>query len=920
MTDTNRNDEPRKDEPLREDVNFLGESLGDAIRSLAGPDVFEDVEELRKLAIRRRRGEDLSETIDEFLEARSTERLLKILKAFSLYFQLINLAEDNHRIRRNRRKEQRDQPRKRSLREAVRRLHERGLSAGEVQERLSTVDLRLVFTSHPTEIKRRNIIEKLRKLSEHLRRRDDDREGLTRAGRRGDSVQSLVNALWLTRDRRDHSVRVLDEVDNILLYFEKTILTVLPRLYRELHEVLREYYPDHEFEVSPVLRFGSWAGGDRDGNPNVTAGTTRRTLHRHKTLILDSYHETLEDLLTELSHSTVHATFTESFRESLAADREDFPELAETLDNYESTELYRQKLTFMKRRLELSYPENPEDLRGTDPRAYETSRAFLRDVEIIRESLEDQGDEANAHRVLDALVWSVESFGFHTAQLDVRDHRDRISDCVDELIEAESSGTVLSDRPEPRQRERLTRAIRRGEPHDAGDLSEDARDVLETLRTVNDAQEELEPSCIESVILSMTHDPLDVLRLLYLATYTGLVETEDGRITGTSVKLVPLIETTEDLREIGTFLEELFDVPVYGEYLDAAGRFQEVMLGYSDSNKDGGILASNWLLHRAQRDASRVCRDHDVTFQFFHGRGGTIARGGGPTHRAIRAQPESARNGKVKITEQGEVIFFRYFNPRTAERELEEVLSAVVMSLEEPETSSEPLAETMPELSARSKDHYRQLVHESEAFREYFLTATPIRELNWVQIGSRPSSRTGTLEVENLRAITWNFSWMQNRHIIPGWYGLGHALRSAVEDDLVSWDRLRDAYRNWGFFRSFLNNVQMSMAKTDVDIAGRYAQLAPPKLDDVFTEIKEEYERSREAVLRITGGDELLDSNPTLKRSIKLRNPYVDPLNFIQIKLLRELRGSEEFPEDSPLIEAFTLSVNGIAAGLKNTG
>jgi phosphoenolpyruvate carboxylase len=443
--------------------------------------------------------------------------------------------------------------------------------------------------------------------------------------------------------------------------------------------------------------------------------------------------------------------------------------------------------------------------------------------------------------------------------------------------------------------------------------------MLEVFDVIREAQRELESSAIRSFILSMTHEPIDVLRCLLLAAIKGLVEIRNGTIVNSSLRLVPLVETTDDLEGIDSFLDELFEIKIYEEYLDAMDRFQEIMLGYSDSNKDGGILASNWRLHEAQRAAGRICEKHDVTFQFFHGRGGTIARGGGPTHRAIRARPEPARNGKIKITEQGEVIFFRYFNRDTAERELEDVLSAMLVGFDEPETQPADLPETLPNLADRSKDFYRTLIHESENFRNYFLEASPIRELEWIQIGSRPKSRTGSLEVEDLRAITWNFSWMQNRHILPGWYGVGHALKSAIDDGIVEMKQLRSGYRKWGFFSSFLNNVQMSMAKTDLPIALHYSTLSG-KGEKIFENIEEEYERSRQIVLDVTEQDALLEHNPTLRRSIHLRNPYVDPLNFIQLHLLREIRQQKDLQPEDAIIEAFTISVNGIAAGLKNTG
>ncbi len=399
------------------------------------------------------------------------------------------------------------------------------------------------------------------------------------------------------------------------------------------------------------------------------------------------------------------------------------------------------------------------------------------------------------------------------------------------------------------------------------------------------------------------------------------MKVKDGRIESSQIKFVPLIETVFDLQEVYSFLDDLFSLDIYDDLLDVTERFQEIMIGYSDSNKDGGILSSSWLLYRSQKNVAKICEEHDVDFRIFHGRGGTIARGGGPTYRAILAQPDPAKNGRIKITEQGEVIFFRYFNKHLAQREFQQLTSAMLMSQVKGSGEPEGIPEVMDELADRSLQNYRELIYETDDLFTYFQEATPIRELEWIHAGSRPKSRSDTNNIEDLRAITWVFSWMQNRHLLPGWYGLGRSLEEGMDDGLITMDELKDLYRNWPYFRSIINNIQMSMSKTDMKIARVYSELTrdPDLGERMFEHVLEEYHKTRELILEITGQEKLLEQNYVLRRSIMLRNPYVDPLSYIQVHLLQQIRGSDgEVDED--LIEAFTLSVNGIAAGLKNTG
>lgn len=924
-----RNDEltfDEKDIPLKDDVSYLGETLGDAIKELAGEDVFEDVEWIRKRTIQLREefDEEVEQELLDFIEDKSTNRLFKVLKAFSLYFQLINLAEDNHRIRRKRHHERTTEGLQvRSIPWTIKKLKEDGADAEQIQEMLDELDIQLVFTSHPTEIKRKTIIDKLRWIAKELRNLDHDDIIPFERDMSESRIRSAVNSLWQTRDRREKRVQVLDEVENTLIYFDQTLFRELPRLYRRMANALEEYYPDHDFDLSTFLQFGNWAGGDRDGNPYVTPRITIETLKRQKKLILEQYLEELEFLIKHMSHSTVMNDFTGELEDSIRRDESNFPEFAEKLEAFEESERYRKKLSFIHHRIELTMEALENETPPDEHQGYRSSDEFLDDLELLDEALAFQNDEANRKEALRDLRWMVDIFGFYTARLDIRDHRGKIVGAVDEILR--DSGRIdrsFDSLPEEEKVEILGREILRDPAPevDRTALSDESKDVLETLEVIGTAQEIIDPDCIRSYILSMTHEPSDLLCCVWLARLLSLVRVEDGEVVHSDLDFVPLIETVVDLEDIDDFLDQLYDVEAYQSLLDSVDRFQEIMLGYSDSNKDGGILSSNWLLQRAQKKAGEICRENNVNFQLFHGRGGTIARGGGPTYRRILANPPEAQNGKIKITEQGEVIFFRYFNQELAQRELQQVTSGMMQGYFNEGNLPEDALGTMDTLAEDSLQAYKDLIYNNEDFDTYFQESTPLNELDYIRVGSRPKSRSQSREIEDLRAITWGFSWMQNRHILPAWYGLGSALQNGVENGVTDWEQLREFYDQWGFFSSLINNVQMGMAKTDLMISKLYKKLVKDEelAEEVFGIIEAEYDRTREAILTITEQDKLLEDNYALRRSIMLRNPYVDPLNYAQVQLLQTIRDSDEVPDD--IIEAFTMSVNGIAAGLKNTG
>lgn len=916
-----------KDKPLRDEVNYLGKTLGETIRDLAGEEVLEDVEWIRQKCIQLRESfsEEDEQELRSFIEERSTDRLFEILKAFSLYFQLINLAEDNHRIRRNREYERNDEhEQQHSLPWLVKQLKDREVSAERVQEILNDLEICPVFTAHPTEIKRKTVIDKLEFIANQLRYLDNASPTPFEEEVSELRIKTSVNSLWQTRFRQESRVRVMEEVESILNYFDRTLLEETPKLYRRLERALNSAYPDHDFDIPMFLKFGSWAGGDRDGNPYVKPDTTLRTLKRHKEIVLKAYKDKVGLLIQQLSHSTVVAEFPDAFLESLEEDKQEYPDLTEELKNWESTELFRRKCAYMYHRLEETIDALRDFPEEKEQKGYLTSEEFLNDLQLIDDALQHQRDEANRCETLQDLIWMVKIFGFYTARLDIRDHRDRVRDTASELLR--KAGVIedeLEDLDEEEQQEILSEEIGNPRPlySDTLSITDRAEDVIGTFSMIADGQDYIDRDCIHYYILSMTHEPSDLLCCVLLAREAGLIELEDGKIVSSRIRFVPLVETIYDLEDVRSFLDQLYSLEIYDELLEVTNRFQEIMIGYSDSCKGGGILSSSWLLYQSQKRIARICDEHNVEFRIFHGRGGTIARGGGPTYRAILAQPDEAKNGRIKTTEQGEVIFFRYFNKHLAQREFQQLTSAMIMSRVQEAYEPTDQLEVMDQLANHSKENYQSLIYENEDLFQYFQNATPIQELEWIHAGSRPKSRSDTNNIEDLRAITWVFSWMQNRHLIPGWYGLGSSLEEGIETGLITLDELSQLYAEWPYFRSIINNIQMSMSKTDMNIAEMYADelVEDEDVKQIFHHIRDEYERTRDLILSITGQEKLLEHNYVLRRSIMLRNPYVDPLSYIQVHLLENIR-EQEGSVDEDLIEAFTLSVNGIAAGLKNTG
>lgn len=936
-------------DPLSQDIHLLGNLLGQTLREHEGKPVFDLEERIRTLAKEWRAATSTTAfgTLAELCEGLEVETALPILKAFTTYFHLVNLAEEHQRVRvlRTREKGTGDSPLAHSIAEAIHALSAQGMPAEGMQELLNRLSIEMVFTAHPTQSKRRTILEKLRAISTALYRLDTQDLLPRERDRLLADLRAHITLLWLTDEVRERRPTLFDEVRNGLWYFSETLFDVAPEIYHSVHKALAQAYPGRRFHVPAFLRFGSWIGGDRDGNPYVTAEVTAETFRLHRDLARQHHGQTVLWLIGELSLSGGRARLTPALQQFVSGQRARYPDLAQALDGRNLDEPYRQALSFIAHRLgEQTPPERPPGPGGPDdpwPRlAYDGGQELLADLSRVAESLQHTSSPVLVEERLAPLLRQVETFGLHTAALDIRQHSAKHEAVVAELLSAAGiasnygvlseadrvtllnqlleRGTFLSIDPSTlsdasagpsaeASAEALSPALERSE---ATSLAIETMDLFQLLRRVCDE----DPQALGCYLISMARQPSDVLEVLWLA----------GTSAVRGLDIAPLFETIADLERAPAVLETLLGTPAYRTHLRARADHQMIQLGYSDSTKDGGYLMANWALYRAQRELTAVARRHGVRLTFFHGRGGAVGRGGGPTHRAILGLPPDSMDGHIRLTEQGEVLFDHFAHPAIARRYLEQVIGAVLQVSAAQPAATEPEWEgVMESLSAIAYDAYRNLVYETPGFTEYFHQATPIDVIIELSIGSRPARRAATERPEDLRSIPWVFAWMQSRHTLPGWYGLGTALAHTMQATPDGLATLRGLYRDWLFFRAVVDNAQMALSKADMAIAARYAELVADHAlgQRIFGQIAAEHARTRQALLAVTEQQAVLDNEPVLQRAIRLRNPYVDPLSLIQVGMLRRLRA---LPQDSEerevIVDALRLSTVGIAAGLKNTG
>ncbi|SDM56033.1 Phosphoenolpyruvate carboxylase, type 1 [Halogranum gelatinilyticum] len=890
---------------VRQDVRELGALLGNVLEAQTSTDAFETVEELRTAAIAYRDGSEPSrQPLHDIYDELDPESESVVARAFTTYFELINLAEERERVRAVRKGSQEGELED-SLDETIATLSSGDADSETVQQVLDDVLIEPTFTAHPTEARRKTVKAKLRSIADDLEALDERRTTEQEADQLWDRVDAEVTSLWQTPQVRNRRPEPTDEARNVQWYLENTLFDVVGEVYSELEETVSEAYPD--VDVPKLFEFRSWAGSDRDGNPFVTPEVTTETLERQRSVVLAKYRTALKRLSGVLSQDGNRIDVGEAFEESLAADRERLPVVADETEERYPDEPYRQKLKLMRERL-----DRVEDVR---PGGYENHDELIDDLEAIATSLERNGAGKVVETFVQPLLRQVDTFGFSLASLDLRDHREMHTGAIHEALEAEGFDYQAMDEDE--RVELLTDAILQDEPvldlSEPGDVSDDAERVLRRFDKLADWQREYGVGAIDTYAISMTEEPSHVLEVLFLADQAGVISLPDH----CGLDIVPLLETESALNGARRIMGTLFENEAYEQALAARNDVQEIMLGYSDSNKENGVLAANWDLYKNQRRLADITDDFDVTMRLFHGRGGSISRGGGPMNQAMLALPNETVTGQIKFTEQGEAIAEKYANRRIAERNLEQMLDAQIRSrhnamLEPEEDVPEEWVDAMDLMCDAARAEYRDLLN-TDGFVSYFEQATPITVIEDLNLGSRPASRSGERTVEDLRAIPWVFSWTQSRCILPGWYSLASGLQDYL-DDGGDRETLKEMYESWPFFRTTLDNAALSLARTDLEIAAEYADLAEADLrEQFFPRVTDEYQNGVDLVLDISERDKLL-KREWLGESLKRRNPYVDPLNFLQTHLLKQ---THRTPEEEKTLR---LTVKGIAAGMKNTG
>ncbi len=913
-----------KEKPLRRDVRFLGNLLGETLIEQEGRRIFDIVEKMRFLTKEMRRDyvRDLKEELVAAIRNLSHEELYNVTRAFTMYFKLVNIAENNHQIRR--RHECKFIPDttssiEGSMEGVFNQLKEMGVNFDRFHELLKRMSIELVFTAHPTEVNRHIVLEKFRHISILMKELEnpvlnsDEREKIEK------EIRAEIVGLWQTEEVPPYKISPLDEARSVLYYFKETIFDALTEMYEELENQIKRHYEVENIKIPNFLSFGSWVGGDRDGNPYITHEVTYEVLRMQKRIALERYVEEIKHIKRQLSSSAKIVPVNPELIESVERDKELIPD---EIDIKNPLEFYRIKLEYVHKKLINTIALN-EDKEVTHGYHYPSKEELLTDLYLIDKSLRENRGEHLANSGLKKLIRHVELFGFHLAKLDIRQHSSLHFMAISEITERIKL-INYRDMSEDERFNWLSKEIDSLRPIIPRwvTLSEETTEVLETLRWVKRFLEEISKDAIDTYIVSMTESASDVLEVLLLAKETGLYFADKDIIS--RLNIVPLFETIDDFRRAPEIMRRLYSNPVYARHLEAKGNISEIMIGYSDSSKDGGLLCASWESYKAQRALKRVSDEFGIKQKLFHGRGGTVSRGGGPTNQAILARPPGTVDGLIKITEQGEVIYSNYSLPEIAEHNFELITSAVILaSLREQEIKPE-WEEVMEEVSENARLIWRALVYEEPDFYTYFRQATPISMIEQMHIGSRPAKRRQSERIEDLRAIPWVFSWTQNRHLIPGGYSVGSALDGFIRKNPdKNLKVLKDMYGNWGFFRSLIDNVQMNAAKADMWIALEYSFLVKPKElgKRIFQRIRNEYKLTEEMILKITEQERILDNNPFLQRSIELRDPYVDSLSYIQVGLLRRLsKGEFREGEESRLIENLKLSINGIAAGMKNTG
>ncbi|MEO0029564.1 MAG: Phosphoenolpyruvate carboxylase [Pseudomonadota bacterium] len=922
--------------PLVEDIRLLGRILGDVIREQEGAEIYELIEKIRKLSVSFRRDADqeADKALKKLLKNLPGDHAVSVIRGFTYFSHLANLAEDRHHIRRRAIHERVGDTQEGSIEVALQRLRWAGITPKIISQTLAHSFVSPVLTAHPTEVQRQSILSAERDIAELLNERDEIKARAAAVNAAKDALtprelsaneqrmRARVMQLWQTRLLRFSKLTVADEIENSLSYYESTFLREIPKIYAAMEEALGQH------PVAPFLRMGQWIGGDRDGNPNVNAQTLQHALKRQADVALRHYLTEVHYLGSELSLSAMLVDFPPAMK-ALAESSPD-------TNAHRVDEPYRRALTGIYARLAATL----KNLTGGDAarhavvpqNPYASAQSFLSDLKIIEASLKSHHAQALADQRLHPLIRAVEVFGFHLATVDLRQSSDQHEKVVTELLSTSRIEKNYAALDELGKRQLLMTLLNDARPLrvPGASYSEHTQSELAIFEEALSARAAYGVEAIRHYIISHTETVSDLLEVLLLQKEVGLMRGTLDDPAKVDLIVVPLFETIEDLRNSALIMREFYALPGIANLVQRSGAEQDIMLGYSDSNKDGGIFTSNWELYRAEvalvEDFDRLANSHNIQLRMFHGRGGTVGRGGGPSYQAILAQPPGTVRGQIRLTEQGEVIGSKYANPEIGRRNLETLVAATLEAtlLQPTKTAPRNFLETAAQLSQASMDAYRSLVYETPGFNDYFFGATPIREIAELNIGSRPASRKANQKIEDLRAIPWGFSWGQCRLTLPGWFGFGSAVekfldRPSDKERKAALALLQKMVKQWPFFKTLLSNMDMVLAKSDLALASRYSELvSDAKLrKKVFMAIEAEWHRTADIMTLLTGEKHRLANNPALARSIRHRFPYIDPLHHLQVELIRRYR---EGKADERVQRGIHISINGIAAGLRNTG
>ena len=920
----NKLEASEKDAPLKRDIRELGFILGNILKEQEGEILYETEERLRALtkSLRTEYDEKTRREIISLINSLSIEDAYKVVRAFSTYFILVNAADEVHRIRRYRETILLDSaPPGNSIEEALHSLkNSSGLNKNQIEKVLNNINIIPVFTAHPTEATRQTILRKILKISQLLLERELLKNTAEEEEEIKAQLQTEITLLWQSNEIRFHKVTVRDEIQRGLFFFKDVIYEIIPKFYLILNSKLKNEF-NFKKPSPDVLHFGSWMGGDRDGHPYVTVDLTKETLLNNKNQIINLYLRDLPPLYTSLSSSLNIIKADKKLQQSVENEMRllDF-RIADGIMR-DPSEIYRTKLLLISEKLQLTI-DNKEN-------EYSNAGELLADFQLIYNSLVKNKGEIIADNKILPLIYKIKTFGFHLVRTDIRQNSPMLHSAINDILNYSEVSPDFESLDEGEKIKILTREILSARPlkNSFSNLQDMTKQIIGEIELINWGKRNISPEACNDYIISNCSTVSDVLTALLLAKEAGVVIVQQGEIIKSNIDILPLFETIEDLRKSQEVMLSLFNNKAYAAHLKIRNKRQKIMIGYSDSNKDGGIVTSNFELYKAQKNLKKLCDKEKIELILFHGRGGSISRGGGPVSQSILAQPAGTIEGKIKITEQGEMISSKYLIPEIAHQSLEFITSAILIASAESkykkaEDKFDEYHNIFEAISSNALESYRRLIN-YKSFPEYFRTATPIDIIEQIEIGSRPSSRQKNKDFKALRAIPWVFSWTQNRQTISGWYGFGYSINKCIDEELTSWAEIKRMYNEWEFFKMLVNNIEMVLLKTDMIIGREYVSLCKNKkaANEIYEMINNEYELSIDTILKITGENDLLDHNKSLQSSLLLRNPYIDPISFIQVKFIKQYR-EKSFPKSKKdkLVSLLRITVNGIAAGVRNTG